>query len=182
MNRSNQSGDGSGQPGYREQMGRWMIVGAWLLLLALLTLIFSQWMARQNNPNQHLRAEADVRGGTSVTLIRNRAGHYVAPGDINGVGVDFLLDTGATFVAVPESVAQKAGLVKGPVTESMTANGIAQSWLTEIDEVRLGPIVQRHVRATILPGMAGDEVLLGMNFLRHLKLEQRGDSLKISVP
>ena len=52
MNRSTPSGDGSGQRGYREQMGRWMIVGAWLLLLALLTLFFSQWMARQNNPNQ----------------------------------------------------------------------------------------------------------------------------------
>lgn len=182
MNRSTQSDDSAGHQGYREKLGRWMIVGAWLLLLALLTLFFSRWIDRQNNPNQHLRAELDMRSGSSVILKRNRAGHYVAPGEINGVDVDFLLDTGATYVAVPEAIAEKAGLIKGPVTESMTANGVVSSWLTEIDEVRLGPIVQRNVRASILPGMAGDEVLLGMSFLQHLKLEQRGDTLKITLP
>jgi len=48
--------------------------------------------------------------------------------------------------------------------------------------VRLGSIVLRDVRATILPGMTGDEVLLGMSFLKHLKLEQQGESLKITLP
>lgn len=182
MPRSQQSDDPSARQGYRGQLGRWMIVGAWLLLLVLLSVFFSQWLERQANPNQQLRAVIDQGGASAVVLKRNRAGHYLAPGDINGVAVTFLLDTGATYVAVPQSVADKAGLKRGPVTQSMTANGVASSWLTEIDEVRLGPIVLRGVRATILPGMPGDEVLLGMSFLKHLKLEQQGDSLRITVP
>lgn len=164
------------------RLGRWMIFGAWLLLLVLLTLIFSQWLQRQTNPNRQLRAVIDQGGASAVVLQRNRAGHYVAPGSLNGIGVNFLLDTGATNVAVPQAIADKAGLVKGPMTQSMTANGIASSWLTEIDEVRLGPIVLHGVRATILPGMSGDDVLLGMSFLKYLKLEQAGESLKITLP
>jgi aspartyl protease family protein len=159
-----------------------MIVGAWLLLLVLLTLFFSRWLEHQANPNQQLRTMVDQGGVSAVVLKRNRAGHYLAPGDINGVGVTFLLDTGATYVAVSQSIADEAGLKKGPVAQSMTANGVASSWLTEIDEVRLGSIVLHHVRATILPGMTGNEVLLGMSFLKHLKLEQQGESLKITLP
>jgi aspartyl protease family protein len=164
------------------RLGHWMIIGAWLLLLVLLTLFFSQWLQHQANPNRELKIVSDQGGGAAVVLQRNRAGHYTAPGSINGVGVSFLLDTGATYVAVPESIAQKAALEKGPVTRSATANGVVSSWLTRIDEVRLGPIVLHEVRASILPGMSGDEVLLGMSFLKHLKLEQQGNSLKVSQP
>lgn len=181
MPSSKRSSDLSDRRGYHG-IGRWMIYGAWLLLLVLLTLLFSQWLDRQNNPNRQLTKLVVLDGVEEVVLKRNRAGHYLAPGVINGVDVNFLLDTGATYVAVPQSVADRAGLNRLARIQSQTANGIVPSWLSEIAEVRLGPIVMRDVRATIIPAMQGNEVLLGMSFLKHLKLEQQGDTLSLAVP
>jgi aspartyl protease family protein len=158
-----------------------MILGAWLLLILLLTLLFSQWLERQKNPNRTLNVTASEDGKVAVMLKRNRAGHYVASGFINGVAVTFLLDTGATYVAVSSSLADKAGLRRGMTSQSRTANGVVRSWLTKIDQLQLGPIEMRNVRATILPTMPDDEVLLGMSFLKHLTLKQQGGELVIST-
>jgi aspartyl protease family protein len=157
-----------------------MILGAWLLLILLLTLLFSQWLDKQKNPNRALNVTASENGEVAVVLKRNRAGHYMAPGFIKGVAVTFLLDTGATYVAVSSSLADKAGLQRGMPSQSRTANGVVRSWLTKIDQLQLGPIEMRDVRATILPGMPDGEVLLGMSFLKHLTLKQQGGELVIS--
>ncbi|MCU7947541.1 MAG: TIGR02281 family clan AA aspartic protease, partial [Candidatus Thiodiazotropha sp. (ex Cardiolucina cf. quadrata)] len=89
----------------QQKFGRWMVIGAWLLLLVLLTLFFSQWLERQRNPNRQLSVTVNAGDDVAVVLKRNRAGHYIAPGLINGVAVTYLLDTGATFVAVSSSLA-----------------------------------------------------------------------------
>jgi aspartyl protease family protein len=166
----------------QKNFGRWMIIAAWLVFLALLTLLFSQWLEHQHNPNRQLRVSSDLHGVSSVVLKRNRAGHYVAPGKINGVEVTYLLDTGATLVAVSSSLAQQAGLSRGVSSQSRTANGLVRSWLTEIERLQLGPITMNDVKATILPNMPGREVLLGMSFLKHMKLQQQGDELILSLP
>jgi aspartyl protease family protein len=156
-----------------------MILGAWLMLILLLTLLFSQWLERQNNPNRALKVTTHEGGEVAVVLERNRAGHYVAPGRINDIEVTFLLDTGATYVAVSSTLADKAGLQRGMQVQSRTANGVVRSWLTQIDKLQLGPIEMRDVKATILPSMPDDEVLLGMSFLKHLTLQQKGGELVI---
>lgn len=156
-----------------------MILGAWMLLILLLTLLFSQWLEKQNNPNRALKVTTHEGGGVAVVLKRNRAGHYVAPGRINGVEVTFLLDTGATYVAVSSTLADKAGLRRGMPVQSRTANGVVRSWLTQIEQLQLGPIEMQDVKATILPSMPDDEVLLGMSFLKHLSLRQQGGELVI---
>ncbi|MCG7975641.1 MAG: TIGR02281 family clan AA aspartic protease, partial [Candidatus Thiodiazotropha taylori] len=129
----------------QQNYGRWMIIAAWVLMLAMLTLLFSQWLERQNNPNRQLSVTTNLQGESSVVLKRNRAGHYVAPGKINGVDVVYLLDTGATLVAVSSSLAEKAGLQPGATSLSRTANGVVKSWLTEIDRLQLGPITMQNV-------------------------------------
>jgi aspartyl protease family protein len=159
-----------------------MVVATWLLLLALLTLLFSQWLERRNNPNRVLKIATLDGGATTVVLKRNPDGHYLAPGRINGVDVTFLLDTGATYVAVSSSVAKKAGLSRDAPAQSSTANGVVHSWLTRIDKLQLGPIEMRDVKATILPSMPGYEALLGMSFLKHLSLKQQDGELMISPP
>lgn len=163
----------------RQRFGRWMILAAWLLLLLLLTLLFSQWLDKRKNPNRDLKITTSDGGKVAVVLQRNRAGHYVAPGRINGIAVTFLLDTGATYVAVSSALADKAGLQRGIATQSRTANGVVRSWLTKIDQLQLGPIEMRDVKATILPSMPDDEVLLGMSFLKYLSLRQQGRELVI---
>ncbi|MEW8318734.1 MAG: retropepsin-like aspartic protease [Candidatus Thiodiazotropha sp.] len=165
----------------QQRFGRWMILGAWLLLLMLLTLLFSQWLEKRNNPNRALKVATFEGGNSAVVLKRNRAGHYLAPGRINGIPVTFLLDTGATYVAVSSAVADRAGLTRGAPSQSRTANGVVRSWLTTIDQLQLGPIEMRDVKAIILPSMPDYEVLLGMSFLKHLSLKQQGGELVISA-
>jgi len=166
----------------RSRLARWMIVIAWLVFLALLTMLFSTWLERQSNPNRELRVTADSSREPSLMLQRNRAGHYLAPGEIDGVQVTFLIDTGATRVAMPEALAQRIGLSGQLLAQSQTASGVVDSWLTTIDTLRLGPLEMHDVPAVIIPDMPGNEVLLGMSFLKHLKLEQQGDRLKIGLP
>lgn len=165
--------------GDTRQIGRGMIYMAWLLVLGLLTLFFSNMLDNQNNPNRELQHSQTATGVKELVLKRNRAGHYVASGRINGTPVRFLLDTGATDVAVPGSLAARLGLKRGRAVTSRTANGDAISWSTRIDEVDLGGLTMRNVKASILPGMQGNEVLLGMTYLKHLELIQRGDQLTL---
>ncbi len=160
-------------------IGKGMIVAAWVLLLGLLTLLFQDRLEEIGNPNRQLQV-VEQGAVANVRLKRNRAGHYVAPGEINGTPVVFLLDTGATHVAVPEGLAERLGLPRGVAIQSITANGRARAWRTRLDTVRLGPIVKQGVSGVIMPGMSGDQVLLGMSFLRSLEMVQRGDGLSLS--
>jgi len=158
-----------------------VILLIWLGLLAATTLIFNGVLERQHNPNQKLEVSVTPSGQPEVTLLRNRYGHYVASGEINNQSVVFLLDTGATLVAIPEHIAKKLGLKKGASFLSETANGSSVSYRTTIDKLALGDIVMTNVPASISSGMEFDEILLGMSFLKHLKLSQQGKKLTLSI-
>jgi aspartyl protease family protein len=156
-----------------------MFVLFWVTVGIMATLYFSGLLDTRRNPNQNLVLVPSADGSTEVSLQRNRQGHYLATGLINGVEVEFLVDTGATYVALPASVANKLALKKGIPSTSHTAGGIVQTWLVELDSVQLGPIVRHKVRASVVPDMPGEGVLLGMSFLSDLELSQRGDTLII---
>lgn len=168
-----------GQGGEVGGIGRWMMVLSWVLLLALMSYLFNGVLERQRNPNEEPLVLRDDRGGDQVVLKRNRAGHYVSSGRINGHPVLFLLDTGATDVAISDELAEKLELPRGRRMISQTANGTVVSWQTRLKEVGLGEIVLSDVSASVLPTMAGDEVLLGMSFLKRLEWTQRGDQLTL---
>ncbi|OOZ37507.1 retropepsin-like aspartic protease family protein [Solemya velesiana gill symbiont] len=162
------------------RLGKGMMIGGWVLLIGLLTLLFQDQLERAVNPNSDIEVIVDEQGVREVVLERNRAGHYVASGRINGVPVVFLLDTGATDVAIPQVLADRIGLKRGPAFTSRTANGNVMSWRTVLDRVSLGSISVEGVRASILPTLLGDdEVLLGMSFLKKLELVQRDGSLTL---
>jgi aspartyl protease family protein len=156
--------------------GRFMLAVAWLLIFAGIYWYFSDWEARQHNPNP-----AQVLGAQQgeLTLIRNRAGHYVAEGEINGRRVTFLLDTGATAVALPAALARELGLKRGAAVTLQTANGPATGFETRLDSVRLGPIEMRGVGALVAEGIDPGTVLLGMTFLKRVEFTQRGDRLTL---
>ncbi|NNJ92283.1 MAG: TIGR02281 family clan AA aspartic protease [Gammaproteobacteria bacterium] len=156
-----------------------MIAVAWLLLLGLLTLLFNNFLEQENNPNQSPTTTTSNTGTKEVVLKRNRAGHYLANGKINGHPVIFLLDTGATDVALPEKLANRLGLEKGYEARAQTANGIARSYMTLLKHASIGEIRLYGIRASILPGMKGNQVLLGMSFLKQLEMRQKGDTLTL---
>jgi len=106
-------------------------------------------------------------------------GHYLANGEINGRPVTFLLDTGATDISIPALLAKDLGLERGAARRYQTANGTITTYGTRLETVRLGGIVRRQVRAHINPGMRQGEVLLGMSFLKHLEMVQRGNQLTL---
>ena len=114
-----------------------------------------------------------------MVLQRNRAGHYIADGTINGHSVMFLLDTGATQVALPLPLARRLGLPLRPGGIGRTANGDVETWSTRLDNVSLGGLTAQGVAATVLPGMEGEEVLLGMSYLKRFELIQKGDTLTL---
>ncbi len=176
--------DGPVSPGPRgvedmpSKVGRLMLFGAWIVGLALLAMFFNDMIERQHNPNPN-PAALQSGGVPEVRLERNRAGHYVAGGRINGEPVRFLIDTGATDVALPLHLAERLALPLRPGGLSNTANGTVRTWTTRLDSVDLGGLVARQVRATVLPNMPGDDVLLGMSYLKHLDLIQRGRTLTL---
>lgn len=161
-----------------KKAGKLMIVGAWLMAIAFLTLYFRNIEDKQQNPNQQVLSTSGV-GFTEVLLSQNRQGHYLANGKINGEPVTFLLDTGATLVAIPYEMRERLGLTRGMAVPTQTANGTSTSYLTRIDSLELGDIKLNDVPAGLATGLQGDEILLGMSFLAELELIQRGDSLTI---
>ena len=160
-------------------LGAGMFIGAWVLLLGILTVHFSGWLDERDNPNQAVAGKTSELGVREVRLFQNRVGHYVAKGRINGSSVRFVLDTGATAVAVPGRVAEQLGLRAGRPQLAKTANGTITTYRTRLDEVSLGTIRLRNVRADINPHMEGNDVLLGMSFLRSLELVQRDGTLTL---
>ena len=102
------------------------------------------------------------------------------PGTVNGVDVEFLLDTGASDVAIPPALARRLKLRRGPEVEIVTASDVIPGYLVTLDEVSLGPLALERVRVS--EHSIGDEVLLGMSFLRHFELWQRGRALTLRAP
>jgi len=162
-----------------KRLGRGMIYLMWMLVIGMLTLFFNTVLERQHNPNRTAVTQIQADGAREVVLQRNRYGHYVATGLINGEKTVFMLDTGASDVAVPERVAKRLQLKRGPEVLYWTANGRAIAYATVLESVSLGEIVLNDVRASINPNMDGDEVLLGMTFLKYLEFTQQGDRLTL---
>jgi aspartyl protease family protein len=161
-------------PGKRA--GRVFMVLAWCAALFLATRFFGQWEERQQNPNAVVSSQQG-EGFVEVKLLGNTQGHFVASGQINGQPVNFMLDTGATDVAIPDDVAERLKLEKGFGVTLSTANGRTEGYRTRIDRLQLGDIVLRDVRAIVVPGLDGHQVLLGMSALNKLEFTQRGGTM-----
>jgi aspartyl protease family protein len=130
---------------------------------------------------QHYRAAAPVSGRQSVTLAADPRGHFFSEGAINGNPVRFLVDTGATTVALPASDALRLGIDyrKGQVGYSNTANGVVQVYRVMLDTVRLGSIQLTGVEAAVIEqGLS--VALLGMSFLNRVEMQRDGQTMVLT--
>lgn len=165
----------SGQPQNPEtRIGKQMIWLAAVGVLGGLYLVFAQ-MQGTTGPV----SSVGETGLASVSLTQDRSGHYQVAGLINGQRVDFLVDTGATNVALPATTARAIGLEFGPQVTVNTANGPSKAWMTRLDRVSIGGIERQNVSASITENDFGG-VLLGMSFLKHYNLQQRDKKLIIT--
>ena len=153
-----------------------MLAIAWVILFAGAYWYFEARLTHIANPN---RAEVLALQHGEVRLQRNPQGHYLAQGEINGQRVTFLVDTGATRVALSPGLAQKLGLARGTVVTVQTANGPTNAYQTSLKTVRLGSIEVHDVAALITTGLDDDTVLLGMSFLKQMEFTQRGSELTL---
>ncbi|MBC9252327.1 aspartyl protease [Pseudomonas alcaligenes] len=159
-----------------ERAGRVMLILAWIAALALATYWFGNWEDSRANPNQQPQS-VHGEGFIEVRLASGRGGHYLLDGQINGQTVTFLLDTGASAVAIPADLANQLGLKRGAPLTLSTANGLSTGYRTHLASLQLGDIRLNNVAALVAPGMQGNEVLLGMSALKQLEFTQKGGTL-----
>jgi aspartyl protease family protein len=124
-------------------------------------------------------ATAETQGATQVTLTADSRGHFVTMGTINGMSVRFLVDTGASSVAMSTSEARRLGVnyLSGTRSYSSTANGLVPSYRVKLDSVRVGEVTLNNVEGTVVDGAGLNIVLLGMSFLNRMQMKRDGDTL-----
>ena len=157
--------------------GQGMMTVGVVLGMVFLTFFFGGVEVNRRNPNSSPSSLIHSES-IEVPLKRNRQGHYLLVGQINGEDVEFLLDTGATDVVVPASTARRLGLPYGTRARAMTANGPVTIYQTRIDELHLGKIRLTNIDASINPNMEG-AILLGMTALGQIEFSQQADTLTL---
>ncbi|GMO12351.1 TIGR02281 family clan AA aspartic protease [Bradyrhizobium sp. TM233] len=111
-------------------------------------------------------------GGRSLAISRDGRGHFQTEGRIDGQRIGFMLDTGASVVALNETSAARFGLRPSRSDYNATvstANGTIKAARTRIAMLEVGGLVVRDVDAMVLPDEALSENLLGLSFLSRLK-------------
>lgn len=144
----------------------------WLLILLLVFLGFKAW--EQQSQQSRVSVNPD-----QVVLRRAADGHFHWPGEIDGVPVDFLVDTGASATALPEALARRAGLAATGQVRSQTAAGVAVGWLAQANISLQGGVQVQRLTVTVLPQLSTP--LLGMDVLSKLHFIQQGGELRIQT-
>ena len=119
----------------------------------------------------------------SEQVIADDYGMFRAHGSINGQSIKFLIDTGASSVAMSARQARKLGIqyrLEGTPIKTNTASGVANGWALNLDSVSLGPLVEKNVRGTVIDGDYPYQVLLGMTFLNRMKVDKEGNKMIVS--
>ena len=115
--------------------------------------------------------------GNKIVLPMGSGGHFMANGSINGGAIQFMVDTGATSVAIGLSDAQRLGIdfLKGQPVRMNTANGVAQGWRVKLNSVRVGDVEIYEVDAVVGPNMP--IALLGNSFLNRFTMNRSSDTM-----
>jgi aspartyl protease family protein len=118
--------------------------------------------------------------GTQIVLTAGPGGHFLTGGTINGKSVRFMVDTGATLVALGESDAERIGLKfrDGPRGVVSTANGMVAVHRATLDVVRIGDVQVYNVDAVVMPQMM-DTILLGNSFLTRFSMKRENDRMTL---
>lgn len=117
----------------------------------------------------------------SVTLYADHTGSFHADGTINGVAVKFLVDTGATSIAINSATAKRIGIdyTKGQPGVAKTASGFTRVYGVKLNQVKVGEIVLHNVDAGVIEGSQPDTPLLGMSFLNALEMRREGNTMQL---
>ena len=144
----------------------WLVVGA-------LVFVGYQWQR-----HEALRATFTTADGV-VEIRRGEDGHYHWPGRLNGTSVDFLVDTGASGVAIPAGLAARLDLPQEGTVQSSTAGGFVTGRIVRGDLELEGGVRAERLRMVALPNL--ESPLLGMDVLGRLHWQQRDGVLRVDL-
>ena len=118
--------------------------------------------------------------GSQIVLTAGSGGHFITQGSINGTSVRFVVDTGATHVALSQAEAERIGLNyrKGQRGVGNTANGPVVMYRVMLDMVRIGDVQVYNVEAAVVPAQM-EQVLLGNSFLTRFQMKRENDTLTL---
>lgn len=151
--------------------GRAMLLIAWIIFFVGMFLFFYYY--------ENSESKVYLSSTSELAISAGRDGHYRIKGSINEYPVEFLVDTGASLVALPEKLAEKLNISgRYPVTIE-TANGEVTGSLTRLDKLSFGEFKLEDVKAVIIPGAEDDTILLGMNVLSRFHIVQQDKKLII---
>lgn len=117
-----------------------------------------------------------------LSISRGAGNHYWIAGSIGGFPVQFLVDTGATSVAMNENQARRLGIdyrAQGRPMVASTAGGNIRAWRIKLDSVKVGGLEVLGVEGAVLEGDAPTEVLLGMSFLSRVRWREENGVLQL---
>jgi aspartyl protease family protein len=143
------------------------------LLLGTVVFLGLQWQQREAK-KATFSAVGDV-----VEIRRADDGHYHWAGKLNGQPVEFLVDTGASGVAIPAELATRLGLESEGTVRSSTAGGDVVGQVVRADLELDGGVRAERLRIVALPRLASP--LLGMDVLGRLHWQQRDGALRIDL-
>ena len=119
-------------------------------------------------------------GGHRIVLAARGGGHFVTPGSINGRAVEFMVDTGASYVSIGQAEADALGLPyrNGKPGRVNTANGDVPVYMVNLTSVRIGDVQVYEVPAVVMPAPM-PYVLLGNSFLNRFQMKRENDTLTL---
>lgn len=130
----------------------------------------------------HARMATSAPAGESVVLTADVQGHFRTDGQVNGKSVRFVVDTGATLIALPAGEARRLSIdyQKGRKAMMRTANGNIPGYIVRLDTVSVGSVTIYDVDAVVLEGEGLASPLLGMSFLNRMNMKREGDIMTLT--
>ena len=144
----------------------------WLLLGAVVFVGVQAGLARRDSARFSVEAQSGA-----IELRRSADGHFHWPGRVNGIEVDFLVDTGASTTALPQRLAERAGLPDEGRLQVSTAGGSAVGMRSRADVELQGGVRAERLRVAVLPQL--DAPLLGMDVLSRMRFSQGDGVMRI---
>ena len=147
----------------------YILLASWLavsLVIYLVTEVYRQ------------PAEGKVLAQGVLEIPRDRDGHFRVAGAVNGVPVQFMVDTGASIISISNPLAERAQLPEGVPIQFQTANGVREGTMHRAERIDVGPLTVHNLRVgTGYTGESDKDALLGQNFLRYFDVSMAGNTM-----
>ncbi len=129
-------------------------------------------------PVAEIDGDSPAAENRALVMGQGNGGHYFIDGSVNDSYLNFVIDTGATVVTLPQAMAANAGVKCQEKAFMQTGNGITQACTAVIQKLKFGHFTLHFVQAMVVPNLS--QPLLGMNVLKRFRMEQDNGQLRLS--